>query len=71
MGKTIINIIRQNQNKLALTKLKIIRIIRFFRIMVNHGNAFQEKQFLVAKILETNYYYYHNFVTNFIYNNYG
>ncbi len=23
--------------------------------MVNHGNSFQEKQFHVAKILETNY----------------
>ena len=23
--------------------------------MVNHGNSFQEKQFQVAKILETNY----------------
>ncbi len=39
--------------------------------MVNHGNSFQEKQFHVAKILETNYYYYHDFVKNFIYNNYG
>ena len=54
-------------NYYNLTKLKIISIIRFFRITVYHGNAFQEKQFQVAKILETNYYNYHNFVKNFIY----
>ena len=55
--------------------------------MVNHGNSFpyyhglkntirinQDNSFLKPKrdvFWETNYYYYYNFVKNFIYNNYG